>query len=81
MLALLYVFKFNWYILHVSEDFVSATRCQKWDRIKIICRQPFQKFSPFGVSLLCVFTDDGNNVCSSTIKQKVPSQMQEGKVF
>ena len=49
-------------LLISAEDFSSSTRDHQWDRMKVICRQPFQKYAQFGVSLLCVFTEDGDNV-------------------
>ena len=49
-------------MLFSPDDFNSKTREEKWDRVKVVCSQPFKKGEQFGVSLLKItgFTNDDN---------------------
>ena len=36
----------------LAENFDETNRLETWDRMRIICTQPFRKDKPFGVSML-----------------------------
>ena len=58
---------------YFTADFNSATRDEPWDRIKVICTQPFRKDVQFGLCFVRVQTAD------TPCKMDTPQQVQHFK--
>ncbi|XP_061186016.1 uncharacterized protein LOC133194079 [Saccostrea echinata] len=56
-------------------DFASDVVKQKWDRVKIICRQPFKRNVQMGLSFICVKIP-GNGEASPEKKQSTPKTVK-----
>nr|XP_027230033.1 uncharacterized protein LOC113821711 isoform X1 [Penaeus vannamei] len=60
-----------------KEDLDQHAVKEKWDRVRIICTQPFRKDAQFGLALFCLHTTDESHVqeeVSSLNPQRVPPQ-------
>ncbi|KAJ0176346.1 hypothetical protein K1T71_008520 [Dendrolimus kikuchii] len=42
-----------------SEHFTEATRNQKWDRVRVVCSQPYNKHCKFGLSFIQLYEPEG----------------------
>lgn len=45
-------------ILYAADDLSSEACKEKWDRVRIVCIQPFRKSAQFGLSLFRLHTND-----------------------
>ncbi|XP_042890542.1 uncharacterized protein LOC122265347 isoform X2 [Penaeus japonicus] len=60
-----------------KEDLDQDAVKEKWDRVRIICTQPFRKDTQFGLALFCLHTTDECHVqeeVTSVNPQRVPPQ-------
>lgn len=44
-----------------SDEFTQPTATQSWDRIKVVCTQPFNKMTQYGLSFLKVHSQSENS--------------------
>nr|XP_022304224.1 uncharacterized protein LOC111111498 isoform X3 [Crassostrea virginica]XP_022304225.1 uncharacterized protein LOC111111498 isoform X3 [Crassostrea virginica] len=59
-----------------SADFASDIVKQKWDRVKIICRQPFRRNVQMGISFVCIKTSGNEEIDSPESKLTTPKSIK-----
>ncbi|XP_029457720.1 short transient receptor potential channel 2-like [Rhinatrema bivittatum] len=55
-------------------DFLSASSCEKWDRVRVICSQPFHKHAQFGLSFLRLRTPSDGKETEVTAGLRPPEK-------
>lgn len=62
-------------MFYFIDSFDADIAKQKWDRLKIVCRQPFKKEAQFGVSFLRLksASNNSNDVLSSQAESTMKS--------
>lgn len=63
-------------ILFISADFATDVLKQKWDRVKIICRQPFRRNVQMGLSFVCFKTTEADAISSPENKLNTPKSVK-----
>lgn len=63
-------------VLFISADFATDVLKQKWDRVKIICRQPFRRNVQMGLSFVCFKTTEADTISSPENKLNTPKSVK-----
>lgn len=61
---------------YISADFATDVVKQKWDRVKIICRQPFRRNVQMGLSFVCFKTTEADAISSPENKLNTPKSVK-----
>lgn len=61
---------------YISADFATDVLKQKWDRVKIICRQPFRRNVQMGLSFVCFKTTEADAISSPENKLNTPKSVK-----
>lgn len=61
---------------YIPADFATDVLKQKWDRVKIICRQPFRRNVQMGLSFVCFKTTEADTISSPENKLNTPKSVK-----
>lgn len=72
-----------------QNDLSEPERNEKWDRVKIVCTQPFNRHVQYGLSFINLYSADGKNVEKPqqsafgkfTIRPESPDNISVGSLF
>lgn len=60
---------------YLKEDLDQNAVKEKWDRVRIICTQPFRKDAQFGLALFCLHTTDEVNMFGRVLRSLITLEL------